>query len=105
MKYFMIYITAGSYNEAKRIADILLRKKLVACVNIIPKIESAYWWKGKVEKSSEVGMIAKTNNKHVNEVIKKVKEVHSDSTPCIVALPVTKGNNDYFKWISGVVGK
>jgi len=103
MKYFMIYITASSYNEAKRIADILLRKKLVACVNIISKIESMYWWKGKIQRHGEAVLIAKTGKAHVNKAIKTAKAIHSYDVPDVVALPIADGNNDYFKWISEVL--
>jgi len=105
MKYFMIYITAKNNSEAKKISNFLLEKKLVACVNIIPKIESMYWWKGKIEKNSESAIVAKTESSLVDSVVSAVKRVHSYELPCILAVPIEKGNEDYLKWIGEVVAR
>lgn len=103
MKYYMVYITASTKTEAKKVAGFLVRKKLAACVNVIPRIESVYWWKGKIERHGEAGIIAKTKCSLVDKLTAAVKSVHSYTVPCIIAIPITKGNRDYFKWIEEVV--
>lgn len=96
--YCLIYIIAPNKKETKRIAGILVKEKLAACVNIFP-IESVYRWRGKIEKEKEVGMFVKTKKKLVEKVIKRVKELHSYETPCIISLPIEKGEQKFLKWI------
>ncbi|MDI6807070.1 MAG: divalent-cation tolerance protein CutA [Candidatus Aenigmarchaeota archaeon] len=97
----LIYITTSNVKEAEKIAKALVKEKLVACVNIFP-IKSIYRWKGKTERTNEIGMFAKTKNNLVNEVIKRVKELHSYEVPCIITFPIEKGYDKFLKWISEV---
>lgn len=99
MKFSFIYITAKDKNEARRIGREIVKVRLAACVNIIDKMESIYWWKGKIEKGKEVVLIAKTRKNLVSKLIKKVKQLHSYDCPCIVELPITAGNREYLSWI------
>jgi periplasmic divalent cation tolerance protein len=103
MSFVIIYITTKNVAEARKIANTLVKEKLVACANIIPKIESTYWWKGKIEKSNEATIILKTKKKLVKDVIKRVKELHSYTVPCIITIPITGGNKDFLNWINEVV--
>lgn len=100
--YSMIYITARDLKEARRISQALLDKKLIACANIIPKIESGFWWKGRIEKCNESAIICKTKNKLVKEVIAEVKKNHSYDVPDIIEIPIKSGNRDFLRWIDGV---
>jgi len=100
MKGMVIFITSGSEEEAKRLGRILTEEKLAACVNIIPGVESLYWWKGKIESSKEWMLVVKTQAKMVKEVVKRVKEIHSYEVPEVIALPIVEGNRDYLQWIS-----
>ena len=97
--YVMIYITAKDIEEAENIGKILVKEKLAACANIIPKIKSIYWWKGEIESGEEVVLILKTKGGLIQSVIERVKNIHSYETPCIDVVPVTDGNKDYFEWI------
>jgi periplasmic divalent cation tolerance protein len=99
-KIAIVYATTGSHEEARKIASSLLESKLVACVNIIPKMHSIYRWKGKIEKGDECIMIAKTSNENVDAVIKKIKEMHSYELPCTLVIPVIGGLEDYLKYVS-----
>lgn len=99
MNNIIIFITASSMEEARKIAGDLVVKGLVACVNIIPNIESIFTWQGKTEVAKEVLLVAKTKTKLFSKVEKKVKESHSYECPEIIAFPVTKGNKNYLKWI------
>jgi len=95
----MVYITTSSYEEAEIIGRNLVSKKLAACVNIIGNMKSIYNWEGKIESADEVVIIAKTINALVQELIENVKTLHSYKCPCIVAIPIIDGNEDFLKWI------
>jgi periplasmic divalent cation tolerance protein len=103
IKGIVIFITSGSEEEAKRLGRILVEEKLAACVNIIPGVESLYWWKGKIESSKEWMLVVKTQGKMVNRIVKRVKEIHSYEIPEVIALPIVEGNRDYLQWISDVL--
>ncbi|OGS21287.1 MAG: hypothetical protein A2252_08465 [Elusimicrobia bacterium RIFOXYA2_FULL_39_19] len=100
MRYLVVFITCSNTKEADKIAQTLLKLKLTACANLIPEIKSVYWWQGKIENSSETMMILKTKTSLLSKLIKEVKKLHSYSVPEIIALPITKGNPDYLKWIN-----
>ncbi|MEN6592001.1 MAG: divalent-cation tolerance protein CutA [Methanobacterium sp.] len=97
--YSLIYITTSESSESKKIAKILLEERLVACTNIIPQINSLYLWKGEIEEDNESVLIAKTKKDKVDQVIKRVEEVHSYETPCILELEVKKGSEGYLQWM------
>ena len=99
MRLNLIYITAKDKEEARNIGKELVGSKLAACVNIIDKMNSFYWWEGKVQDDNEAILIAKTKESLVSELIEKVKSMHSYECPCIVAFPILDGNKDYLEWI------
>ncbi len=65
----------------------------------MPKVDSSFWWQGKLESAQESLLIIKTRASLVQEVIDLVKEAHSYSVPEIIALPIIGGNQDYLKWM------
>jgi len=97
-KFSFVYITAPNKKEAKRIVKVLISEKLAACGNIF-KIDSVYWWKGKIEKRGEYGIFVKMKKNLVGKIIKRVKEIHSYSVPCIISFDIEKGNKDFLNWI------
>ncbi|MBF0385486.1 MAG: divalent-cation tolerance protein CutA [Candidatus Omnitrophica bacterium] len=101
--YTVIFVTASSKEEAKKIAESLLADKLIACANIIEKVTSIYLWEGKIENSEEVLMVIKTKEELFDKVAAKVKSLHSYSVPEIISLPIEKGNKDYLSWIEECV--
>jgi periplasmic divalent cation tolerance protein len=94
-----IYMTAPNMDEATRIGRALVEERLVACVNLLDRMTSIYWWQGKIDESAEVAIIAKTREDLVEPLIARVKELHSYECPCVIALPITAGNADYLAWI------
>lgn len=98
-EYYSIYVTSGSRQEALDIARTLVEEKLAACVNILPAV-SVYRWEDSVEEEEELVMFIKTTAEHSGNVISRVRELHSYDVPCIVALPVDKGNPEYLNWIA-----
>jgi len=102
-KEVLIFITASTNEEAKKIVKRLLDQKKAACVNIIPKIDSYFWWQGKKESVKEVLLIVKSTASLLNDVIRLVKELHTYELPEIIAIPIIGGNQDYLNWIKGEV--
>ena len=96
----LVWITASTDEEALRLAEGLLKDHLAACVNCIPKVQSHYWWKGRIEHSSETLLIVKTTLQAVPYVIRRVKELHSYSTPEIISCTITEGSPEYLKWLN-----
>ena len=96
----VIFITTGTDEEAQEVAKALLNNRLAACVNIVPKINSIFWWNDTLDSAQENLLIVKSRASLLNEIVKLVKEVHSYETPEIVALPIIDGNPDYLDWIS-----
>lgn len=99
-KYVVVFITVSSAKEAEKITKHIIGEKLAACVNIIPEVSSTYWWKNKIENSTESLLIIKTRKTCFKKLIKEVKKIHSYTVPEIIALPIIDGNKDYLKWIS-----
>lgn len=97
MKFILIYVTHKNIKEAKKIAEYLLKKKLIACVNYFP-VESAYWWKSKIENSKEIVSLIKTKKENWERVKGEVEKMHPYETPCIIKMEA-EGNFDYVNWI------
>lgn len=97
--YIIILITVPDKKEARNIAAALVRKKLAACVNIVDRIESLYWWKGKVERAKETLLVIKSKSAKLPAIIKTVKAMHSYEVPEIIALPIEAGEKKYLRWI------
>jgi periplasmic divalent cation tolerance protein len=100
MKTSLVYMTAGSMDEARTIGKELVSNRLAACVNIIDNMNSLYWWKGEIQDDREAVLIAKTKESLVPELIDKVKSIHSYECPCIVTFPIKEGNPPFLEWIA-----
>jgi periplasmic divalent cation tolerance protein len=97
--YIVILVTAGSSEEAARIADSLLARRKVACVNIVPGVSSVFRWQGNIESGQESLLVVKTRLSLLDDVVALVRQVHSYDVPEIIALPIIGGNQDYLQWI------
>jgi periplasmic divalent cation tolerance protein len=95
----VVFMTASTGEEAARLADMLVGSHLAACVQILPEIESVYRWQGKIERQSEVLLIAKTTHEKFSELEREVRALHSYDTPEIIALPITAGSTPYLTWL------
>jgi periplasmic divalent cation tolerance protein len=100
----IVLTTASSTEEARRIANALVERRLAACVNIITKIHSIFRWKDKIEESEEYLLVVKTTQAAYPAVRDAIKELHSYELPECVALAVEDGSQAYLKWISESVG-
>lgn len=95
----IIFITTATEEEAHSIAELLLNQKKAACVNIVPRVSSQFWWEGKLNSAQESLLIVKTKSSLLPEITDLVKGVHSYDIPEIIALPIVGGNEDYLQWI------
>lgn len=94
-----VYVTTKDLKEAKQLALAVVNEQLAACANIFPQMNSIYRWENKVHDESEVVMIFKTTTKGFDALAKRIRELHSYETPCIVSLPVKHGSDSYLNWI------
>jgi periplasmic divalent cation tolerance protein len=99
----IILSTAGSEDEARKIAAHLVQHRIAACVNLVPRIESIYWWQGKVESSQEWLLIIKTTASRFSAVRDAIGELHSYEVPECVCVAIEDGSEDYLKWIADSV--
>jgi len=97
--YIVVFVTAANKAEAEKIAQVLLNKRCAACVNIVDKIDSFFWWQNKIDAASEALLIIKSKKTRLKAIIKAVKSVHSYEAPEIIALPIVGGEKQYLRWI------
>ncbi|MCX5703899.1 MAG: divalent-cation tolerance protein CutA [Candidatus Omnitrophica bacterium] len=99
MDKIIIFVTCANKKEADRIAKALLKEKLVACVNILDKVESFFWWEAKIDHAQETLLIIKSKKTKLAQIIKLIKSMHSYKVPEIIALKIAGGDKDYLRWI------
>jgi periplasmic divalent cation tolerance protein len=95
----LVLTTTSSLEEAKNIAYALVERRLAACVNVIPKIESVYRWEGRVEEVEEYLLAIKTTREAFPRLREAIRELHSYEVPECIALTVDDGSLTYLKWI------
>ena len=96
----VVFMTAASGEEATRLADLLIGAHLAACVQILPEMESVYRWGGKIERQSEILLLAKTTRAKLADLEREVRALHSYETPEILAVPIVAGSNPYLEWLA-----
>jgi periplasmic divalent cation tolerance protein len=97
-QYRVVLVTCGSIAEARRIGRTVVEKRLAACANLVPGVESIYTWKGKVECAPEVLLLIKTTAKRLRELEREVKRAHSYEVPEFIVLPIIAGSQNYLAW-------
>jgi periplasmic divalent cation tolerance protein len=95
----IVLITAGSHDEAERIARTLVAKMLAACVNVIPGVTSVYRWEGEIQSDQEWLLVVKSQRDVLNELVECVQGLHSYDVPEIIALPLVGGSDAYLRWL------
>ena len=96
----LVLTSTESMNQARRIADALIERKLAACVNIVPHVQSIYRWKGKAEEAEECLLWIKTTSDRFDGVCRLIRELHSYELPECLCLAVEDGSPDYLTWIA-----
>jgi periplasmic divalent cation tolerance protein len=99
-KFAMVLVTAPSLKTARALAKAALSARLIACANLIPKIESHYWWQGKIESGAEVLLILKTTKSKLAALEKLVLANHPYDTPEFIVLALSAGNKRYLDWLA-----
>jgi periplasmic divalent cation tolerance protein len=95
----IVFVTAPDLAVARKLARKILEARVAACVNLVPRLESHYWWQGKIEKSAEVLLLIKTERQTLRALEKLVLANHPYDTPEFVVLPIESGNERYLAWL------
>lgn len=103
MAHIVVLVTAPSAAEAAKIGRTLVDERLAACANLIPAIASTYWWQGKVEQADEALLLLKTRDDLLEQIVARVRALHSYTVPEVIALPLLGGHADYLRWIDDSV--
>ena len=98
--FSIVLITAPNLKTARRLAGSALKARLIACANLVPKIESHYWWQGKIERGSEALLILKTTTKCLRKLEKLIVAEHPYDTPEFIVTRLDSGNHRYLDWLN-----
>ena len=96
-------VTCATPGEARKIAHSLLKKRTVACANMVGGVESKFWWKGRLGIAKEVLLMMKTRSVNFKKIEAEVIRLHSYEVPEIIAVPIASGSKEYLKWIENSV--
>jgi periplasmic divalent cation tolerance protein len=98
-KYAVVMVTAPDVKTARKLARAALGARLIACANLVPRIESHYWWQGKIERGAEVLLLLKTTTAHLPALEKLIVAEHPYDTPEFLVLPINRGIKRYLDWL------
>lgn len=96
----IVLTTAGSEEEARKIAHALVERSLAACVNVVPQVTSIFRWQGRVEEAHEWLLLVKTTEAAFDEVRRVIAELHSYELPECISLAIENGSSRYIEWIA-----
>jgi periplasmic divalent cation tolerance protein len=101
--YVVVLITAKDKKEARKISTGLIKAKLAACVNIIDKVDSMFFWEGKIDQAQESLLVIKSKKEKLSQIMKLVRSLHSYEVPEIIAIPIIAGDKPYLRWIDAAL--
>ena len=104
-KFALALVTTPDLKVARRLARAALAKRLIACANLVPKIESHYRWQGKIERGAEVLLVMKTTHARLAALEKLIVAKHPYDTPEFLVVDLVAGNARYLEWVEGATGK
>ena len=99
----IVLVTAGSAEEAVKIARSVVEERLAACVNIVSGVRSIYRWEGKVTEDAEWLLVMKTSRARFAALEARIRELHSYQVPEVMAFDVATGSRPYLDWLLGSV--
>ena len=99
-KYAVVLVTAPDVRTGRKLARAALEARLIACANLIPRIESHYWWQGKIQAGAEVLLVIKTTVARLSALEKLIVARHPYDTPEFIVLPIVRGARRYLDWMS-----
>jgi len=97
--HVVILVTAPDIKVAKALAAAVLEARLAACANVVPKVETFFWWEDKLQKADETQVVFKTTTARLADLEKLVNEKHPYDTPEFLVLPTMGGSEGYLDWI------
>ncbi len=103
MDYAFILTTVSTEEEGHLIANELVKNKLAACVNIVPKVHSVYEWENAIQNETEVLLMIKTTKAREKDIYQTVQSLHSYDTPELITLPIDNGSDTYLHWLENSV--
>lgn len=103
-KFYIVLITAPDLKTARVLAQAALKSKFIACANLVPKVESHYWWRRKIESGTEVLLILKTQRSKLAALEKLVVARHPYETPEFLVFPLSAGSRKYLDWLAASCG-
>ena len=99
----MVLVTTKDKKEAQKIATGLIKAKLAACVNMVDKVNSVFFWAGKIDQARESMLVIKSKQEKLPRIIKLVRSLHSYEVPEIIAIPIIAGDKPYLRWIDAAL--
>lgn len=99
----IVLVTAPDMKTARVLAQAALKAKLAACVNLLPRVESHYWWQTRLERANEVLAIFKTTRPRLAKLEREITRLHPYDTPEFVALPIRSASRKYLSWWLGEI--
>lgn len=97
--FLVVFCTCGNEEEALRLANALVERRLAACANILPPVQSIYRWKGEVQSAAEYLLLIKTTEERFDALRDAIIEMHSYETPEVIGVPVADGAEKYLAWL------
>lgn len=101
--YIVVLVTAKNKKEAQKIAAGLIKQKLAACVNILDKVDSVFFWASKIDQAKESLLVIKSRKEKLPKIIKLVRSLHSYAVPEIIAIPIIAGDKPYLRWMDAAL--
>ena len=101
----IVFVTAGSKREAKTIGTTVVTERLAACATVVGVVESIYWWKGKIQRSTETMLMIKTTGKSYQLLEQRILALHSYDVPEVIAVSIVHGSQTYLSWIKHETSK
>lgn len=95
----VVFVTCPGRALARRIAASLVQRHLAACVNVIPQVESFFWWQGNMERGAEALLMLKTTRRRLGALRRAVITLHPYDVPEVLVLPVIAGYVPYLRWV------
>lgn len=101
--FFLVLSTVSSEREARRLARRLVQAREAACVNVVPRLQSHYWWKGRVESAREALLLIKTTAGRLPSLVRRLHRWHSYEVPELLVLSLRSGSRGYLDWLNASV--
>lgn len=99
----VVFVTCPNRRQAQRLAETVVRRRLAACVNILPDVDSRFWWQGRVDRACETLLMMKTTVKGFEPLRRVVSDLHPYDVPEIIAIPIQRAHQPYLRWIQASV--